>query len=99
VEGRIIIGSWYGTKAVCLNLGGRFHHRRIRLIGSQVSTLAAGLTGRWSKQRRFGVVWEQIRYVQPRSWITQRFSIEDAPSAYALLSEAPEQAIQVILEH
>jgi len=98
-EGRIVIGSWYGKKAVSLNLGGRFHRSRIRLIGSQVSTLAAGLTGRWSKQRRFGVAWEQIRQVRPARWITQRFSAGAADRAYALLSENPAEAIQVIFEY
>jgi len=99
MEGRIVIGSWYGKKAVCLNLGGRFHRSRIRLIGSQVNTLAAGLTGRWSKQRRFGVAWEQIRQVRPGRWITQRFSAGTADRAYVLLSENPAEAIQVIFEY
>lgn len=99
VEGRIVIGSWYGKNAVTLNLGGRFHRSRIRLIGSQVSTLAAGLTGRWSKQRRFGVAWEQIRQVRPSRWITQRFSGVEAAKAYHLLSENPAQTIQVILDY
>ncbi|MCG8377210.1 MAG: zinc-binding dehydrogenase, partial [Chlorobiales bacterium] len=37
-DGRIVIGSWYGTKRADLDLGGRFHRERIRLISSQVSS-------------------------------------------------------------
>ena len=35
-EGRIIDMSWYGTRAVSINLGGAFHSRRLQLISSQV---------------------------------------------------------------
>ncbi|MFQ5922955.1 MAG: zinc-binding dehydrogenase, partial [Anaerolineales bacterium] len=42
--GRIVLGSWYGTRPVSLDLGGGFHRSRIKLIGSQVSTLAPELT-------------------------------------------------------
>jgi 2-desacetyl-2-hydroxyethyl bacteriochlorophyllide A dehydrogenase len=51
--GRIVVGSWYGSKRANVDLGGRFHRNRIRLIGSQVSSIAPELTGRWSKSRRF----------------------------------------------
>ncbi|MCU0585120.1 MAG: zinc-binding dehydrogenase, partial [Desulfobacterales bacterium] len=45
---RVVVGSWYGTAAVSLNLGGRFHRSRIRLIGSQVSTLPPAAMARWN---------------------------------------------------
>ena len=37
-DGRVVIGSWYGTKPVEVDLGGRFHRDRIQIISSQVST-------------------------------------------------------------
>ena len=42
-DSRVVIGSWYGSKRASLDLGGRFHRSRIRLISSQVSTLAPEL--------------------------------------------------------
>ena len=42
-SGRVVIGSWYGTKRASLDLGGRFHRSRIRLISSQVSSLSPEL--------------------------------------------------------
>jgi 2-desacetyl-2-hydroxyethyl bacteriochlorophyllide A dehydrogenase len=98
-EGRVVIGSWYGQKRANLDLGGRFHRSRIRLISSQVSTLAAELTGRWSKQRRFEVAWEMVRSIQPAKLITQRFPIQEAGRAYALIDENPEKTIQVVLTY
>ena len=44
-DSRIVVGSWYGTKAAALQLGGSFHRNRVRLISSQVSTIAPRLRG------------------------------------------------------
>ena len=98
-DGRVVIGSWYGRKQAALDLGGRFHRSRIRLISSQVSTLAPELSGRWNKLRRFELAWQMLRLVQPAQLITQRFPIQKAARAYELLDAAPEQTIQVILEY
>jgi threonine dehydrogenase-like Zn-dependent dehydrogenase len=98
-NGRIIVGSWYGSKQVALDLGGRFHRSRIRLIGSQVSSLAPQYSGRWDKMRRFGTAWEMIRRVNPSQWITQRVPFEQASQAYSLLDESPGETIQVVLNY
>lgn len=42
-EGRVIDLSWYGTQAVTLDLGSRFHDQRQRLIASQVGSVAPAL--------------------------------------------------------
>ncbi len=97
-SGRIIVGSWYGRKPLALDLGGRFHRSRIRMLASQVSTIAPELSGRWDKQRRFDVAWEAIRRIQPSRWITHRFAFERADEAYRLLDSVPQTTIQVVLE-
>ncbi len=98
-DGRVVIGSWYGQKRAPIDLGGRFHRSRIRLLSSQVSTLAPHLTGRWSKARRFDLAWEMLRRVRPAGLITHRFPLDQADRAYALLDQSPEQAIQVVLTY
>lgn len=98
-DGRIVIGSWYGQKRAPIDLGGRFHRSRIRLLSSQVSTLAPHLTGRWSKARRFDLAWEMLRQVRPARLITQRFPLAQAGQAYELLDQTPDQAIQVVLTY
>lgn len=97
--GRIIIGSWYGSKSAELDLGGRFHRNRIRLISSQVSTLTPDLLARWSKQRRLDGAWSMLRRVPVRDLITHTFSLAEAARAYALLDQHPEQALQVIFSY
>jgi 2-desacetyl-2-hydroxyethyl bacteriochlorophyllide A dehydrogenase len=95
--GRIILGSWYGQKRAPVDLGGHFHRSRIQIISSQVSTLAPALSGRWTKERRFGVAWDAIRRIQPETLITHRFPFARAADAYRLLDEHPGTAIQPLL--
>ncbi len=96
---RIVLGSWYGTKPVAVDLGGRFHRSRIRLIGSQVSTLPPGLLARWTRQRRLSVAWDLIRRAAPSRLITHEIPAEAAREAYALLDQNPAQTLQVLLTH
>jgi 2-desacetyl-2-hydroxyethyl bacteriochlorophyllide A dehydrogenase len=96
---RVIVGSWYGQKPAALNLGGRFHRSRIRLISSQVSRIAPEWTGRWNKARRFQTVWQMIERIRPAHLVTHRIPVERAAEAYALLEAHPEQAIQVNLNY
>jgi 2-desacetyl-2-hydroxyethyl bacteriochlorophyllide A dehydrogenase len=98
-SGRIVIGSWYGQKRAEIDLGGAFHRSRIRLISSQVSTIAPELSGRWDKSRRFEAAWQALERIQPEKWITHRFSLDDAEKAYQLLDEHPQETIQVAFNY
>jgi len=96
-DGRIVVGSWYGAQTAPVNLGGRFHRNRLRMISSQVSTLAPGFSGRWSKARRLATAWEQIARVRPSRLITHRFDIKDAQAAFEQVSARPGETLQVLL--
>ena len=98
-SGRVVIGSWYGQKRADLDLGGRFHRSRVRLISSQVSTIAPEWSGRWNKPRRLDLAWRMLQKVKPAQLITHRFPIAQASQAYALLDQHPDKAIQVMLEY
>jgi 2-desacetyl-2-hydroxyethyl bacteriochlorophyllide A dehydrogenase len=98
-SGRVVIGSWYGLKRSDLNLGGRFHRSRVRLIGSQVSSIAPELTGRWNNTRRYHATWQMLAQIQPARFITHRVPIEQAAQAYELIDRHPEDVIQVILTY
>ncbi len=98
-SGRIVIGSWYGEKRAPIDLGHTFHHSRIKLISSQVSTIAPELSARWDKSRRFDVAWKALERIKPEKWITHRFPIERATDAYRLLDERSQETIQVIFNY
>ena len=97
--GRIVVGSWYGTKTAPIDMGGRFHRNRLQLIASQVSTIAPALSGRWSKPRRLDVAWELIARVRPSRLVTHRFGLEDAQQAYEQLAERPGETLQVLFTY
>jgi len=98
-SGRIVIGSWYGSKRSYTDLGGYFHRSRLRLISSQVSSIAPELTGRWSKSRRIHLAWNMIKETRPSTFTTHRFPFLQAAKAYELLDQQPGEAIQVILTY
>jgi 2-desacetyl-2-hydroxyethyl bacteriochlorophyllide A dehydrogenase len=98
-SGRIIIGSWYGKKTAHLNLGGRFHRNRIRLISSQVSTIDPESTGRWTKSRRRDTAWSILKRVDPVRFVTHRYPFERAAEAYACLDQNPGACVQAILTY
>ena len=98
-HGRIVVGSWYGTRKAALDLGGRFHRAKLSIYSSQVGTIDPGLAGRWNKQRRLHVALEQLAGVRPSQLITHVFPVERAGEAYALLDEAGFSGLQIILTY
>lgn len=98
-DGRVVIGSCYGQKPLKLNLDGHFHRSRIRLISSQVSTIAPEWAGRWTKARRLHFALQMLRRLKPAHLITHRFSLAQADKAYALLDQHPHEAVQVLLTY
>ena len=98
-DGRVVVGSWYGTKRADLDLGGRFHRSRIELVSSQVSTVDPELRGRWTSERRIETAWDRIARTDVDPLITHRMPIEDAAEAYRLLDETPGEAIGVLLTY
>ena len=98
-NGRILIGSWYGSKRAALNLGGKFHRSQMQLISSQVSHLAPRWQGRWNKARRLAVAWEMLQKHQPQRLITHRFPLTQATEAYQMIDRKPETAVQVVFSY
>ncbi len=97
--GQVVVGSWYGTKDVTLDLGESYHRSHIRVRSSQVSRIDPDHADRWDKERRLDCV---------RSWLadtdlsvlhTHEIPIERADEAYRLLDEQPEEAVQVSFQY
>lgn len=98
-NGRIVIGSWYGTKTAHLQLGGPFHRQHVQIITSQVSMLAPHWQGRWSKTRRWQVAERLLTQNPPNALITHRLPLEQAAKAYALLDQQADQALQILFTY
>jgi 2-desacetyl-2-hydroxyethyl bacteriochlorophyllide A dehydrogenase len=97
--GRIIVGSWYGTKRTRLDLGDHFHRNRIHIQSSQVSTIDPRFSAQWTKQRRITVALNMIQKLKPSRLITHSYPFRRASEAYKLLDTNPEKTIQVIFTY
>ena len=97
-DGRIVVGSWYGAKSQPLDLGGRFHRNRLRLVSSQVSTLKPALTGRWDKARRIDLAWRMVEKLQPQRLISQSFSLAQCGQAFESVCARRDGVMQVIFQ-
>ncbi len=106
-EARIIVGSWYGTKRAPVDLGGRFHRRRLHIASSQVSHIGAPLSARWDRARRREATWRALASIDTTSLIGHRVPFTEAQRAYELAAGAgggagggdPHGAPQVLLAH
>jgi 2-desacetyl-2-hydroxyethyl bacteriochlorophyllide A dehydrogenase len=107
-EARIVVGSWYGAKRAPVDLGGRFHRRRLRIASSQVSHIGAPLSARWDCARRREAAWRALADIDTTPLVGHRVPFADAQRAYDLanaggvladagagVSEAP----QILLAH
>ena len=54
-EATILELSWFGDRVVSLPLGGAFHARRLKIVSSQVGSVAAAQRARWNNQRRMSL--------------------------------------------
>lgn len=97
--GTVVIASWYGTRDVSLNLGGRFHRGRSRIKSSQVSTLDPALEPRWDRARRSSVVAVLLQELPLNRLITHRFPLSQAAAAYELLDRGAGACLQVVLDY
>lgn len=98
-HGRIVVGSWYGTRRAAVNLGEKFHRGRVKIISSQVSQIEPGLRGRWDKARRFEQAWKWLQEIKPSQLITHRFDFKRTDEAYQLLAERKEEVLGVVLKY
>ncbi|MFW5977618.1 MAG: zinc-dependent alcohol dehydrogenase [Halohasta sp.] len=98
-DGRIVVGSWYGTKPTELDLGGRFHRSRISMTSSQVSTIDPRLRGRWDRERRMELAWQQLADCGLGELVTDRYPITEAPAAYDALAASTDGMVGTLFSY
>jgi 2-desacetyl-2-hydroxyethyl bacteriochlorophyllide A dehydrogenase len=98
-EAVVVVASFYGVRAAPVPLGADFHHRRLRLQSSQVSTLPASHAARWTPARRFDLVRALLFDASLDALVAEAHPFGDAPGVYARLDRAPGDAIQTVFEY
>ncbi|EMA59377.1 zinc-dependent alcohol dehydrogenase [Halorubrum kocurii] len=102
--GRVLAGSWYGTKRAEIGFGDHFHRGRVTVESSQVSTIAPELRGRWDRERRRETAWRELRRLAAEDdiadrLVTDRVDVEEAPAAYRRLADDAEATVQVLFTY
>jgi threonine dehydrogenase-like Zn-dependent dehydrogenase len=98
-DGRIVVGSWYGTKRAPINLGERYHRSRISIQSSQVSTVDPHLQGRWTKTRRMQTVLRLLETIQPGRLVSDVVPVDEAPSVYERLAAGDPDLLQPVFRY
>jgi 2-desacetyl-2-hydroxyethyl bacteriochlorophyllide A dehydrogenase len=98
-EGTVVVVSWYGSKPVSLELGGHFHRGRLRLVSSQVGHVNPALAPRWDRERRMELAMRLLTELPLEKLISHSIPFEEAPSAYRLVDEHPDETLQVVLRY
>src|SRR2546430_1291835 len=98
-EGTVVVCSWYGEKPVPLELGGRFHRGRVRIVSSQVGRIDPSLAPRWDRERRMELATDLLADLILAELITHRIPFARAAEAYALLDRNGAETAQVVLDY
>jgi NADPH:quinone reductase-like Zn-dependent oxidoreductase len=98
-EGRVIELSWYGTRAVSVQLGGTFHSQRKRLVSSQVSHIAAPQRPRWDHRRRKDLVFTLLQRSEFDAHITHVVPFDELPQAFAMLMQATPAGLAAVVDY
>ena len=92
-EATVVEMSWFGTRAVPLALGERFHAQRLTLKSSQVGNVAAAQRARWTHERRLDLALRLLADPALDVLITGEDRFEDLPRVMARLAADPGDTI------
>ena len=96
---RVVSAGFFQGGAEPLRLGEEFHHNRIDLVCSQISGIGPRLDHRWDLRRLERTIMELQAEgrVDLRRLVSHVLPLAEAPHAFRLLDESPEDAVQVVL--
>jgi NADPH:quinone reductase-like Zn-dependent oxidoreductase len=98
-EGTLLVASWFGTKPVTLPLGGAFHRRRLTIRSTQVSTIPARLSARWTLARRRSAAAELLPELPLAELCTHVFAFDQAAAAFRAVDESPPGLMHAVLDY
>jgi 2-desacetyl-2-hydroxyethyl bacteriochlorophyllide A dehydrogenase len=98
--GRVVAAGFYQGDGLGLRLGEEFHHNRVQLVSSQISSAPQGIAQRWSPERLHRTVVELIAAgrIDVLPLVSHVVPAPLAADAYALLDADPAAALQVVLD-
>lgn len=96
---RVCAAGFMQGEGAGLRLGEEFHHNRVQVICSQISGVSPSLQHRWDGYRlaRTAIDLAVTGRLRLTELISHTMPMAEAPAAFQLLDEHPEQALQVVL--
>ena len=96
---RVCVAGFMQGEGAGLRLGEEFHHNRVSLICSQISGVSPTVQHRWDFERlcRTAIDLSIQGRLRLTELITHTFPFDQAPEAFQLLDQRPEEALQVVL--
>jgi threonine dehydrogenase-like Zn-dependent dehydrogenase len=98
-EARIVEVSWFGSGDVAIPLGGAFHSKRLRIVSSQVGSVAAAYRARWTYRRRMETALTLLRDDRLDALITHEVAFHDLPAALPELLRADADVLTVAIRY
>jgi threonine dehydrogenase-like Zn-dependent dehydrogenase len=95
-EARIVEASWFGDRPIPLPLGEAFHSRRLRLISSQVGSIAAPMRGRRSHAERLALALALLDDARLDALLDGPTPFADLPATMARLAAHPGTLCHVV---
>lgn len=89
-EATIVEASWFGSGQVSVPLGGAFHSRRLRIVGSQVGSLPADRSARWAHSRRMSMALGLLLDERLDALISGETAFTDLPGNYGAILADPD---------
>ena len=98
-NGRLIVVSFYQQGADSLFLGKEFHHKRLRLISSQICGLCPDLGQAWDSGRRRQAAVALLSKLQLEPLISSRVPFSALPDTLATIDRDPSSCNAVIIKY
>lgn len=80
-EGRIVEASWFGDRSPALPLGEAFHVKRLRLVSTQVGSVATAMRGRRTHGQRLALALDLLADAAYDALLEPPTRFEDLPAA------------------
>jgi hypothetical protein len=93
-EARILELSWFGATRPALPLGGAFHHKRLRLISTQVGSVSPAMRGRRSHAQRLALALSLLDDARLDALLGPFTPFAELPSRITALLDPPPGAPQ-----
>jgi NADPH:quinone reductase-like Zn-dependent oxidoreductase len=98
-EATVVELSWYGDQSVAVPLGAAFHSRRLRLMSSQVGSVAPARRARRSHRERLALALDLLRDPRFDRLITGECRLDALPDTMARLATAPDGALCEVVRY